>query len=75
MIRHILDPDPGLCILLVFNLSWKWLRIKRFVISGFARIRIDFGRMDPEIVGFEVLDALFWGLKALPVAWTSFIEV
>jgi hypothetical protein len=24
---------------------------------------------------FEVLDVLFWGLKASPVAWTSFMEV
>jgi hypothetical protein len=23
---------------------------------------------------FEVLGVLFWGLKAVPVAWTSFIE-
>jgi hypothetical protein len=27
-----------------------------------------------EISCFEVLDALFWGLKASPVAWTSFME-
>ncbi len=27
-----------------------------------------------EILCFEVLDVLFWGLKASPVAWTSFKE-
>ncbi len=27
-----------------------------------------------EISCFEVLDVLFWGLKASPVAWKSFME-
>jgi hypothetical protein len=27
-----------------------------------------------EISCFEVLDVLFWGLKASPVAWTSFLK-
>jgi hypothetical protein len=54
------------------------------------RIRIDFGQLDPdpggkkwpkkiekseEISRFEVLDVLFWGLKASPVAWMSLMEV
>jgi hypothetical protein len=29
---------------------------------------------DPEISCFEVLDILFWGLKASSAAWTSFME-
>ncbi len=27
-----------------------------------------------EISYFEVLNVLFWGLKASPVAWTSFVD-
>jgi hypothetical protein len=41
------------------------------------RIRIDFSRLDPdpeEISFLEMLDVLFLGLKASPVAWTSFME-
>ncbi len=30
--------------------------------------------MAKEMSCFEVLDVLFWGLKASPVAWTSFME-
>jgi hypothetical protein len=48
------------------------------------------GSLDPDLVGqklttkiekseqiefFQVLDVLFYGLKASPVAWTSFIEI
>ncbi len=45
------------------------------------RIRIQEGKNDPqkiekrtEFSSFEVLDVLFWGLKASPVAWESFME-
>ncbi len=59
------------------NLSC-WIRI---------RIRIQIADSDPgeqkwptkiekstEFSCFEVLDVLFWGLKASPVAWASFLE-
>ncbi len=28
----------------------------------------------PEFSSFEVLDVLFWGMKASPVAWASFMD-
>jgi hypothetical protein len=31
-------------------------------------------KLHTKISCFEVLDVLFWGLKAFPVTWTSFME-
>jgi len=46
------------------------------------RIRIQEGKNYPQklekvqkFLIFYVLDVHFWGLKAFPVAWTSFMEV
>jgi hypothetical protein len=51
---------------------------RRPFLSVEIRIRIDFGRLDPDpdpgkYIVFEVLDVLLGGLEASPVAWTSFI--
>jgi hypothetical protein len=66
------------------------IRIRiRINLSCWIRIRIQIADPDPDPGGqkfskkiekstefscFEVLDVLFWGLKASPVAWASFME-
>ncbi len=64
------------------------IRIRiRINLSCWIRIRIQIADPDPvgqkwptkiekstEFSCFEVLDVLFWGLKASPVAWVSFME-
>ncbi len=42
--------------------------------SGSRRAIWTTNRKSEEISCFEMLDVLFWGLKASPVAWTSFME-
>jgi hypothetical protein len=43
--------------------------------SGSRRAKMTHkNRKKYEFSCFEVLDVLFWGLKASPVAWTSFME-
>ncbi len=44
-------------------------------VSGSRRTKMTHNnRKSTEFSCFEVLDALFWGLKASPVAWASFME-
>ncbi len=77
----ILDPGSQ-----GFGSGSAWIRIN---LSCWIRIRIRIQIADPdpgrqkwpqkiekrtEFSSFEVLDVLFWGLKASPVAWESFME-
>ncbi len=68
------DPDPHGSALIWAAGSGSAYKLR-------IRIRIQEGKnyqkkieKRKEFSSFEVLDVLFWGLKASPVAWASFME-
>jgi hypothetical protein len=52
-----------------FDICPGWIRIHRWTKND-PQIK----KKSEETSGFEVLDVLFGGLNASPVAWTSFIQ-
>ncbi len=74
---RLIPRQPGIRIRIRINLSC-WIRIRIHIADpdpdpGGQKLSTKIEK-STEFSCFEVLDVLFWGLKASPVTWASFIE-
>ncbi len=68
------DPDPGFRIRIRMRIRIQQLKLMRIHAEGRRAKMTQKIEKRTEFSSFEVLDVLFRGLMASPVAWASFME-